>query len=141
MLQQSRVFRYQCGKKAFAAQRPIFAPIEVVVTNSVMLVYKILINVIDFGNIGGTEFLGSKPPTGVGTPGSKILLNDTECQMGPICNESVDVVQYSSVQVYVVMYKYVQIMYKYGKMMYKYGKMMYKYLMDIAKDVFRHAFR
>ena len=78
--------------------------------------------------------MGSKPPTGVGTPGSKILLNDTEFQMGPICNESVDVVQYSSVQVYVVMYKYVQIMYKYGKLM-------YKYLMDIAKDVFRHAFR
>ena len=112
----------------------IFAPIEVVVTNSVMLVYKFLINVIDFGSIAGTDILGSKPPTGVGTPGSKILLNDTEFQMGPICNESVDVVQYSSVQVYVVMYKYVQIMYKYGKLM-------YKYLMDIAKDVFRHAFR
>ena len=34
--------------------------------------------------------------------------------MGPICNESADVVQYSSVQVQVVMYKYVRIMYKYG---------------------------
>ena len=32
-------------------------------------------------------------------------------------------------------------MYKYVQIMYKYGKMMYKYLMDIAKDVFRHAFR
>ena len=54
--------------------------------------------------------------------------------MGPNSNESVDVVQYSSVQVYVAMYKYVPIMYKYGKRM-------YKYIMDIAKDVFRHAFR
>ena len=37
---------------------------------------------------------------------------------------------------------YVQVwMYKYVQIMYKYGKMMYKYLMDIAKDVFRHAFR
>ena len=36
----------------------IFAPIEVVVTNSVMLVYKFLINVIDFGNIAGTDIFG-----------------------------------------------------------------------------------
>ena len=134
MLPQSRVFRSQCGKKAFAAQRPIFAPIEVVVTNSVMLVYKFLINVIDLGSIAGTDILGSKPPTGVGTPGSKLILNDNELQMGPNSNESVDVVQYSSVQVCVAMYKYVPIMYKYGKRM-------YKYIMDIAKDVFRHAFR
>ena len=134
MLPQSRVFRSQCGKKAFAAQRPIFAPIEVVVTNSVMLVYKFLINVINVGSIAGTDILGSKPPTGVGTPGSKLILNDNELQMGPNSNESVDVVQYSSVQVYVAMYKYVPIMYKYGKRM-------YKYIMDIAKDVFRHAFR
>ena len=112
----------------------IFAPIEVVVTNSVMLVYKFLINVIDFGSIAGTDILGSKPPTGVGTPGSKLILNDNELQMGPNSNESVDVVQYSSVQVCVAMYKYVPIMYKYGKRM-------YKYIMDIAKDVFRHAFR
>ena len=134
MLLPSRVFRCQCGKKAFAAQRPIFAPIEVVVTNSVMLVYKFLINVIDLGSIAGTDILGSKPPTGVGTPGSKLILNDNELQMGPNSNESVDVVQYSSVQVCVAMYKYVPIMYKYGKRM-------YKYIMDIAKDVFRHAFR
>ena len=92
----------------------IFAPIEVVVTNSVMLVYKFLINVINVGSIAGTDILGSKPPTGVGTPGSKLILNDNELQMGPNSNESVDVVQYSSVQVYVAMYKYVQIMYKYG---------------------------
>ena len=78
--------------------------------------------------------MGSKPPTGVGTPGSRLILNDNELQMGPNSNESVDVVQYSSVQVYVAMYKYVPIMYKYGKRM-------YKYIMDIAKDVFRHAFR
>ena len=128
------MFRSQCVKKAFAAQRPIFAPIEVVVTNSVMLVYKFLINVIDLGSIAGTDILGSKPPTGVGTPGSKLILNDNELQMGPNSNESVDVVQYSSVQVCVAMYKYVPIMYKYGKRM-------YKYIMDIAKDVFRHAFR
>ena len=112
----------------------IFAPIEVVVTNSVMLVYKFLINVINVGSIAGTDILGSKPPTGVGTPGSKLILNDNELQMGPNSNESVDVVQYSSVQVCVAMYKYVPIMYKYGKRM-------YKYIMDIAKDVFRHAFR
>ena len=134
MLPQSRVFRSQCGKKAFAAQRPIFAPIEVVVTNSVMLVYKFLINVINVGSIAGTDILGSKPPTGVGTPGSKLILNDNELQMGPNSNESVDVVQYSSVQVCAAMYKYVP-------SMYKYGNRMYKYIMDIAKDVFRHAFR
>ena len=99
-----------------------------------MLVYKFLINVINVGSIAGTDILGSKPPTGVGTPGSKLILNDNELQMGPNSNESVDVVQYSSVQVYVAMYKYVPIMYKYGKRM-------YKYIMDIAKDVFRHAFR
>ena len=50
-------------QKSLCCSEANFRPIEVVVTNSVMLVYKISINVIDFGNIAGTDFLGSKPPT------------------------------------------------------------------------------